>query len=308
MDNISWHIEPSGKCTLECPSCDRTHFYNRFKKRETSDINIDHLYNFLKDHKTPLVQFCGNNGDPIYHKDFHRLCKTIKKLGSSLHIITNGSFKTKKWWEKLKEILDLNDTLTFSIDGLEDTNHLYRVNADWSSIMTAVNVCNNPKKFKTVWKFIPFKHNQHQIDQARTLSEKLGFDSFRLEFSDRWWDESLMPNNKFVDSNYRHQKEVIKDQTRQQGKTIKPKCLDQHGNPKKMLYIDCNGNFYPCCWTGVYAYRYKDIFNPKHKKYSIANTTLEQILNDEKVKDFFNSTKDYESASLCCKINCGQYK
>ena len=44
---ISWHIEPTSKCTLECPLCDRTWFYETFKKRLIHEINVDNLVNFL---------------------------------------------------------------------------------------------------------------------------------------------------------------------------------------------------------------------------------------------------------------------
>ena len=30
MVDINWHIEPTSKCTLECPLCDRTWFYEKF--------------------------------------------------------------------------------------------------------------------------------------------------------------------------------------------------------------------------------------------------------------------------------------
>ena len=66
MDDITWHIEPTSKCILECPLCDRTWFYKKFKKRELHEINIDHLLKFFNG--VPYtVNFCGNNGDPIYH-------------------------------------------------------------------------------------------------------------------------------------------------------------------------------------------------------------------------------------------------
>ena len=44
---ISWHIEPTSKCTLECPLCDRTWFYETFKKRLLHEINVNNLVNFL---------------------------------------------------------------------------------------------------------------------------------------------------------------------------------------------------------------------------------------------------------------------
>jgi hypothetical protein len=67
--------------------------------------------------------------------------------------------------------------VTFSIDGLEDTNHLYRRNVNWNLLI------ENVKSFidaggTAVWDYLIFKHNEHQIDQAKQYSIDLGFKEF----------------------------------------------------------------------------------------------------------------------------------
>jgi organic radical activating enzyme len=302
MDNITWHIEPTSKCILECPLCDRTWFYEKFKKRELHEINIEHLTNFFK-HSSPDIVMCGNNGDPIYHSKFHELCSSLKNINCPLTIVTNGSGKNKKWWEKLCSILSDKDTITFSIDGLEDTNHLYRKNAKWNSIVDAINTVTK-YNINTVWKFIVFKHNQHQIEDAKNLSKQLKIKNFRLEKSDRWWKTDLMPDEQYINPSYKHQIAVTKNL--ETTATIQQQCMTViNGVPDKRLYIDAEGNFYPCCRMGLYAFRYKHIFSPKLKKYNIKNNTIEQILNGNEVKNFFETTKSYETADKCCKIYCG---
>jgi len=302
MADISWHIEPTSKCLLECPLCDRTWFYEKFKKRLTHEIEIEQLIKFFKGHSA-IVNMCGNNGDPIYHSKFHDLCLELKKINCTIKITTNGSGKKKKWWEKLCSILSHDDSITFSIDGLEDTNHLYRKNAKWNSIVDAIDVVT---KFpiNTTWKYIVFKHNQHQIEDAKAMSKILGIKNFRLEKSDRWWKQDFMPDEKYVDPSYKHQIEVTKERDR--ATHIKQACMEKINTvPNKNLYIDAEGNFYPCCKIGLYAFRYKTIFSPKDKKFNIKNNTVQQILGDSAVKQFFESTKSYETADKCCKIYCG---
>ena len=297
---VNFHIEPTSKCTLECPLCDRTWFYEKFNKRNLHEINIEYLVNFVGPNAD--VFMCGNNGDPIYHSDFHTLCLRLKNNKCKLSITTNGSAKTKKWWNELNEILDYNDRITFSIDGLEDTNHLYRKNAKWKSIMDAVEVLKD-RKCKTEWKYIVFKHNQHQIKEARALSASLGFDHFRLEHSDRWLDnKELMPDNEYVDDYHKHQKAIMTNADYKTG--MDPACL-QNNLPTKNLYIDAEGDFYPCCWMGTYRYKYKSVFSPKQKLFNIKDNTLNQILENNSIKDFFTSTKQFTSAHECCKIQCG---
>jgi organic radical activating enzyme len=302
MVNINWHIEPTSKCILECTLCDRTWFYEKFKKRLKHEINIDCIINFFKGY-SPNIFMCGNNGDPIYHSKFHKLCDSLKNINCNITLVTNGSGKNIKWWQNLCSILSINDSIIFSIDGLKDTNHLYRKNAKWDSIIDAINVVTK-SQIQTTWKFIIFKHNQHQIKEAKELSQKLGIKNFQLEKSDRWWKQDLMPDEKYVDMSYKHQIAVTRGQDKPT--IIKQKCMSiTNGEPNKNLYIDSEGNFYPCCWMGSYAFRYKNIFSPKLKKYNIKDNTIDQILNDKMVKQFFESTKSYETADKCCKIYCG---
>ena len=298
---VSFHIEPTSKCTLECPLCDRTWFYETFKRRNLHEINIEHLVEFVGVNAT--VDMCGNNGDPIYHSQFLELCQRLKDNNCKINITTNGSAKTKSWWKKLNSILDENDILQFSIDGLEDTNHLYRKNAKWNSIMEGIKVFAE-RKCKLSWKYIVFKHNQHQIKDAKGLSEKFGFDHFQLEHSDRWLGKKeLMPDREFVDTYYQQQQKVLID--REFKTDMEPMCLVD-GLPSKALYIDAEGDFYPCCWMGTYRYKYKSLFSPKKNKFNIAGTTLDGILNKNEIKDFFKSTKQFTSAHDCCKIQCGK--
>ena len=187
---------------------------------------------------------------------------------------------------------------------MEDTNHLYRKNAKWNSIIDAIDVVT---KFtiNTTWKYIVFKHNQHQIEEAKLISKTLGIKNFQLEKSDRWWKQDLMPDEKYIDQLYKHQIAVTKEQDNY-AVVIKQKCMtDTNGNPNKELYIDAEGDFYPCCKMGLYGFRYKTIFSPKYKKFNIRNNTIETILGNYEVKKFFESTKSYETADKCCKIYCG---
>ncbi len=297
---VSFHVEPTSKCTLQCSLCDRTWFYEKFKRRLIHEIDIEDIVKFIGSNAE--VSLCGNNGDPIYHSKFIKLCKKLKENNCKIKITTNGSGRSINWWKKLNLVLNKEDILRFSIDGLEDTNHIYRKNAKWKSIMTAIKTFEK-RKCKLYWKFIVFKHNEHQIVKANNLCKKLNFDFFELEKSDRWLGQkNLIPSEKFVDSYYLQQKRIMVD--RNFTVEMSPYCL-KNSKPSKNLYIDAEGNFYPCCWIGTYVYRYNNIFSPKYNKFNIKNNTLEKILKNKKVENFFQSTKDFESAHECCKIQCG---
>ena len=168
--------------------------------------------------------------------------------------------------------------------------------------MDAVNVLQK-RRCKMNWKFIVFKHNQHQIKDAKELATKLKFDHFSLEHSDRWMGKKdLMPDREFVDTYYQHQQQVLIDSN--YNTKMQPICL-VNDEPSNDLYIDAEGDFYPCCWLGTYRYKFKSVFSPKDQKFNIQNNTLDGILGNSAVKEFFNSTKQFTSAHNCCKIKCG---
>ena len=129
---------------------------------------------------------------------------------------------------------------------------------------------------------------------------------FKLLQSDRWLGKTeLMPDREFVDSYYEHQEEVLISS--KYSTDMEPYCI-KNNEPSNQLYIDAEGDFYPCCWIGTYRYKFKHIFSPKQNKFNIKDSTLNGILQNTKVKDFFESTKQFTSAHECCKIQCGVKK
>ena len=99
---------------------------------------------------------------------------------------TNGGAQNTQWWIKLAQIYGKNGHVTFSFDGLEDTNHLYRQNVNWQKCM------ENSYAFisaggRARWEYIIFEHNQHQIEQARLLAKKMGFEDFRTKKTGRFF-------------------------------------------------------------------------------------------------------------------------
>jgi len=164
----------------------------KLKKREDLDLAdtdprviqqaLEDMKPFLPNH----VFINGNYGDPIMYPYLLEVVKMCKDIGvAQVTLSTNGSAQTEEWWIELASIMQKPDKVIFAIDGLEDTNHLYRVNSKWNIIM------RNAKAFIANggiarWDFIGFAHNEHQIDEARQLAEDMGFVKFRYKKSNRY--------------------------------------------------------------------------------------------------------------------------
>jgi hypothetical protein len=160
------------------------------------------------------IYLIGANGEPTQHPRFLEFVAELKKrTQAQIYINTHASFKPAWWWAELSEILSSRDHLVFSIDGLKDTNHLYRVNSRWNQIEEAVK--SSVGKVNTTWKFIVFKHNEHQIVDAVRQAKDWGVKYFSLKRSDRWnepywpdgaekdWMSQLRPSAAFVTKDYK---------------------------------------------------------------------------------------------------------
>jgi len=182
----SIHIELSNYCNASCPMCPRF-FRNSPLLRpdlKLSQISIDQFKQFFpKDYLRNFKRFimCGTHGDPGTAKDLYEICEYIGTVPYNEVIIhTNGGMRSEDFWFKMGQLFKDKKLwhIVFSIDGLEDTNHLYRRGVEWSKLM------NNLTAFikgggQVIWEYLIFKHNEHQVDQARQLSVDLGFKEFR---------------------------------------------------------------------------------------------------------------------------------
>ena len=164
MDLTTLHIELTNRCTLECPACPRTTWKNILKRPiEKADLDIDSFEKFLDcdgGNKIERLRLCGDYGDCIYYPKLFEFIQRFRH--KKFELMTNGSYRSKEFWQELSELLGDGDTITFGIDGLEDTNHLYRKNSDWASIMLALDIMSKSKA-KVLWQTIVFSFNHDKL-------------------------------------------------------------------------------------------------------------------------------------------------
>lgn len=222
------------------------------------------------------MYMCGNNGDPIIAKDTLEIFKYFrehnKKILLSMH--TNGSARNQKWWKELAQIMGKKGYVTFGIDGLADTHHLYRKGTDHAKIMT------NSKTFigaggRARWDFIVFKHNEHQIETARLLANVNGFEKFTVKKTGRFFNNAKMAvkNYREVMNNKGEVEYTISppDNPEYQNKSLQQEqnIIETFGSMNNYLnqtpitcsvkeensvYVSADGYVFPCCWTANQLY------------------------------------------------------
>ena len=289
-----WHIEISGKCPLLCPRCTRQELPG-YKNKE---LTLEWFkQNFLFTDQVKKITFCGDDGDPIYAKDLLPVIEWLKQRNKNIQIVmvTNGSYKTSEWWTKLDQLLDENDNIHFSLDGWDQaSNQIYRIKSNWETILNGIRHVKKPYK---TWAAIAFKFNEDKIGHMKQMAQSLGFDNFQLTLSTKFGknypaypsDDPLQPSDQYVASGrFTRQftnlsRRVWKDSTlpvfldrfkkTDVGKeSVIPLCMI--GN--KGLYINAEGKFFPCCWTGLRYSHNKKLFD-----YIDYSRTLPEVLEDK---------------------------
>ena len=179
-------IEASNMCNAACPMCARS-----FQGVDNPNLDLQNLKAVALEPLRPYLNnlkrlsFCGNYGDPILNKDLPDIIDFTREVNPhcSCIIHTNGGARTEAWWENLAKYPNLK--VRFGIDGLEDTNHLYRRNVRWDLLQ------RNYRAFikaggHAEWKMIVFKHNEHEVELSRQRAVAEGFKDFMYVVTNRF--------------------------------------------------------------------------------------------------------------------------
>lgn len=239
LDNVKEiHIEPTSLCNAQCPMCARNIYGEKLNPYiKLKSLPVTWFHDNIKPSQIKNLNkifFCGNVGDPASAPELIEIIKYFKKHNDKITIglNTNGGLKTTEWWTRLGHTLQGHlDYCVFSIDGLEDTNHVYRRNVRWTKIM------ENVQSFIATgasahWDMLVFEHNKHQVEEAKELADHMGFTWFRTKETDRWdtytQDLGIQPANDYQPASY--------------GRNIS--CEKDRDNS---VFLDYTGKYWPCC-------------------------------------------------------------
>ena len=250
------HLEITSKCQAKCPMCPRRINggpMNPFIKLD--DITLDRFKEWFPRQFIQQLNsmfMCGNLGDPIISRDtmqiFEHLREVNPRMKLSMH--TNGSAREQNWW---KELAKYRVIVTFGIDGLEDTHHLYRISTDFNKII------DNAKAFigaggYAKWHMLVFEHNEHQVQEAKQMSEELGFKMFTTKNTTRFKDDHFQvidekgnPLHKLRPS---EKSKAMIPMMQEASKNVKPNIICK-AKKYNQIYVSACGNVSPCCWLDV---------------------------------------------------------
>ena len=276
---LEWEVTTN--CNAACPQCPRNYYGG---KTWSSLPVINNNLEWAKKHlpsdfinNLDRIDFCGTYGDPILNNDLPNIIEWLLTVNPSLEISlkTNGGLRDTSWWARLAKVIGPKGYVFFSIDGLADTNHLYRRKVSFNKAI------DNAKAFinaggKAYWNYIVFKHNQHQVEEAHALSKELSFADFNIKRTSRFFNKKheiqqtlavyseegeveyhieIPTDPQYINSSYSKiefikTKDTLKNYFKNTSVTCKSKNL-------KKLYLSADGYVFPCGWLADRIYGYE---------------------------------------------------
>lgn len=337
------HLEVTQKCQAACPMCDRNinggednpHINN-------AELTLDDCKkifppSFIKQLNTMFM--CGNLGDPIVAQDTLEIFEYFRYHNPDiwLSMNTNAGARDSEWWQSLARVFGKKGSVIFSVDGLQDTNHIYRQNVNWKAVENSMQSFISAGG-RARWDFLIFEHNQHQVDEAEKWSKEIGFERFTAKKTARFVTTKSDPKNKHqaVDRKGNKTATLKKPDLQYQNRALtkQDQIIEKYGSMDRYydvapikckvksegsLFITAEGLALPCCWTAgrMYKWWHKDprveqiwkFIDAAGGKHAIdARRGLDKVFETE----IFNNIESSWNKSSCsngklkvCSMKCG---
>jgi len=273
-------IEVTNECNLRCITC-YSHQDDRVKKYMSFDI-FKKVINEIPEKNSKTISLY-NYWEPLLHKQIWEFVKYSKdKWIKNVKIATNWTFlDTSKSIELIRSWLDY---ISISVDWT--TQNIYEKFRVWWKLSQVVNNIHMLVKLKKkfwFWpvievQFIIMSHNEKQIEQIKSLAEKLWVNVIRYKtvcIKEKKWSY-LNPTS--ID--YSRYSKRIKTNT----------CL----KPTTWIVVNVDWKVLPCCYI-------TDKYIDTHVLWNINESNLVDLYNSEKSQNFIKNVKNNKQNVIYCK-------
>jgi radical SAM protein with 4Fe4S-binding SPASM domain len=251
-------IEPTTACNLGCPECPSgLKLFTRKTGNLKNELNnkiIDELYKKL------LYINYYFQGEPFINPlifDFIKKAHS-KKIYTSTS--TNAHFLTPI--NAQKTIESGLDRLIISIDGTsQETYELYRINGSLEKVIEGTkNIITAKKQLKSktphiIFQFLVVKHNEHEIENAITLSKELGVNEIRFKTAQVY---DYKNGNSLIPENDKYSRYKLNNNGEYE---LKNKLYNHCWRMWSSSVITVDGKLAPCCFDKDAKYKIGDLKN-----------------------------------------------
>ncbi|MSR78242.1 MAG: radical SAM protein [Candidatus Omnitrophica bacterium] len=258
-------IETTNRCNLDCPFClvgmqgELESVAHSELPRPWGGMSLVLFEKIARDAKAFGIHRMQLHfqGEPLMHKQFVDFIRISKKHGLNTQVFTNGLLLNP---ELSREIIRAGlDSIRFSVDGAtQEVYALNRVGGQfdlvYKNMADMVRIAKEEKSsMELCWQLIAMRNNEHEIDLARKMAQKIG-----IPYTVKTFAESI-PGSAPSSPKYRRQLQV------------KP-CKDIY----RAIFVYWTGEVVPCC----YDLAGKEVMG------NLETQTLEEIWNSSKYTDF----------------------
>ena len=295
LSNIeTLNMELTTRCNLRCPFCARAIFQEYGVVMESQDLLPSCWGNLMIDRVNSLL-LCGIFGDPIFYPYLMEFLEYSFRVNPTIkiQIHTNGGAHNTNWWTRLSKLMR-GSKVIFALDGLEDTHKIYRVGSSFNKVLKNMQTAIDGG-CRVYWQFIVFKHNEHQIQEARNMAMKMGCTDFFMKksfiYDDRYEKPSLFPN--------------IQSKAEQAQSDIgEIQCRMDFGE----IMVMANGDVAPCCEITPFHYNSKKANeNLQLNVMNVNDHTIQEIIDDGYLQKFRSEVEDKVHCKRCIKITRHNY-
>ncbi len=368
MYNISsikkLQIELTTKCNASCPVCSRNYSGGEVIEGLNNDTlsltDIKQMFPVEILHNLRRINYCGNLGDAGFVKELPEILQYFQTMSNHdliQHVRTNAGMRSSDFWHDLgtffyntnKEIPDYplsKAGVVFSVDGLEDTNHIYRRGVMWDKVISNMTAYSEAGGY-AIWEWLIFDHNKHQVEEAKLLAKKLGFGfsvkkplgfyegnpfievfdktgqhEYNIYPVDYIGNKEYIPSGKKISIRSQSQPPKLSSQVNEWSKTMDIKCESLQHPEDQAIFVTASGHLLPCCYLGgalvertnsYSRYQFKEqVSHLGLDKFDLRKNSLTDILKSPYFTNFFKEGWDRESAEkgklLFCAEVCGKCK
>ena len=181
-----FQVEPSFKCTLDCPGCVRL---DQRKLAPPTNLPLDRFEKIVRDLKNAQVEIRAfdfqGHGEPILHPQLPAMIEIARAIYPDAYLVmtTNAN-------GKLKDALLRSgiDEIVCSIDGVDQASYApYRIHGDFELAFRFMSdiVRRRNGKPKVIWKYVLFEHNseERQLLEAQRMAASAGVDELVFVFT-----------------------------------------------------------------------------------------------------------------------------
>ena len=245
---VAAFIEPTLYCNLRCPACPTG---LRLGLRPTAAIDEELFKTAIDEIGDYLFQLNMYNwGEPLLHKRTPEMIRYAKDKDIRIILSTNLSIPLSD--EYIERLVNSGlDRMLVSLDGVtQETYSKYRRSGDINLVRENVRRIGEAKKrlgLETptlVWQFLVFRHNEHEIEIARSIYKSWGLDEFTafgaempMEPHDEGFEPSTIPMYNIYHPDHVLQKTGLQQMTSERS------CSWLYG----VLVLNPNGKVSPCC-------------------------------------------------------------